>query len=61
MVIDWTQIGDQEFNVFDNNFGFWAENGFTANQANAKVYCQSSLTESERDAIENGNCMLLSA
>lgn len=61
MSIDWNNIGDQAFNVFDHNFGFWAENGFVPNQASAKAYTQSQLTVSERDAIDRGNCTLLSA
>jgi hypothetical protein len=61
MKIDWNQIGDQPFNVFDRNFGFWTDDGFTRHQLNAKRYTQEQLTHSEREAIETGPCTLVSA
>lgn len=59
--IDWDFIGDSEFKVLDNNFGFWTDTGNTSDWEKAKVYTKKSLTKEELDSIENGNVVLMSA
>lgn len=59
--INWKAIGNQVFNVFDPNFGFWCDGGFTRDQHKATNYTQSNLTDKERQSIENDGCTLMSA
>lgn len=61
MSINWQSVGNQKFNVLDQNFGFWANDGFVRDQHKAKVYTQDQLTEQELKTIEDTPCVLMSA
>lgn len=60
--IDWKQIGDQRFNVFDPICGFWTDegSGFVKSQYKAKTYTQDQLTENEKRTIIDTKCILMS-
>lgn len=61
--IDWEQVGNQKFNIFDPVCGFWTDegSGFVNSQYKAKTYTQDQLTEDERKTLIETKCILMSS